>query len=145
MPKGISFELAGDAIIEMAGKLIDANHEHLSAAKIVYLFQEKATVSKGKAIAGKAVKPNKREQFLHGWDFEIILAEDIWSILNEGQRLYVLDHELRHCIMNDKGSWDLAPHDYEDFRDILERHKDVAIGMDNILAKYLNERNAIEE
>ena len=136
-----NYEFASDAVVELAGKLIGSYHDHLQRAKIAYLFKDKASLSKGKVVVGTASKSSSRDYLLHNFDFVIVLAEDVWSVLNEIQRTKVLDHELCHCIENDKGVWSIAPHDFEDFECIVDRYKDVAITLEASLREFMIERN----
>lgn len=120
----------------IAEKLIADHHDHLDGTHIEYVFRDKAANTGGKEVWGKARKISGLNAYLAGdtsegdavEDFFVIeIAEDVWRILDAGQRVALVDHELSHCTIaiNDDNivtGIALAPHDVEEFRGVLERH-----------------------
>lgn len=56
------------------------------------------------------------------YDFLITFYMPNVSMLNENQIEILMWHELKHCGVDEKGNLYLAPHDIEDFTNILEKH-----------------------
>lgn len=125
----------GDELIEIAEKLLKENpdHELIQEARIAYVYRDKATKYRGKVKLGEAHKTSKREGTLHGYDFEIVIAEDMWYTLTDIQKKILVDHELYHCSMDNKGNWSVAPHDFEEFLPIIKKYGDDAIEVRELL------------
>lgn len=123
----------------IAGALIAKHHHHLDDVRIEYVFRSEHTNSNGKAVMGKARKISGLNAYLSqpldpdetpaGDEvdyFVIEIAEDIWAVLDAGQRIALVDHELCHCTteFNDQGDLVLKikAHDLEEFRAVVDRH-----------------------
>lgn len=119
----------------IAEKLVLEHHEHLDGIEVRYVFRDEAAKEGGKTVFGKARKKSGLDAFLAAQEdeledpedfFVIEIALDVWSVLNERQRVALVDHELAHCRtkIDEKGNLSLviAPHDVEEFSAIVERH-----------------------
>ena len=69
-------------------------------------------------MAGKA---SSKITYLTGHDFTLEFNWTYWTKLSPPQRIALVDHELSHCGVNDKGNWVVMPHDVEEFASIVER------------------------
>lgn len=106
-------------------------HEHLKNVPLVYLFMNKVPLTKGREVWGRAVKLTGRNAHLApvrwpGTDakakefFVIEVAEPIWEVSTPEQRIALVDHELSHCGVGEKGLA-LYPHDVEEFAGVVAR------------------------
>lgn len=122
---------------EVASKVIQVDRRHLQIMKIAYMFRPEAPVSDGKATAGMCIRLDDRNYTIHGYDFVIEIAKDIWEEADEKFRLALMDHELGHIGIRygedgqpemDEKSGRIKTyckkHDIEEFEDVLERHGD---------------------
>ena len=112
------------AVLSHLRDLIEAHHEHLSDARIVVLFRDPPSMSKGKLVLGTARKGTPAERALAAEepDFVLMLAAGPWRSATVAQRLALLDHELCHCVGDTENGWSMRGHDVEDFTEIIERH-----------------------
>lgn len=130
-----------DEVELVALPLIKEHHTHLlrDDVTIWYLWQDPPTKSKGTVTLGKASKVSGREAQLI-WlvrhddpsedplDFFVItIAHGPWQKLTPEARRALVDHELKHCLVEDPEDPDmprvlsLRPHDVNEFADILKR------------------------
>ena len=119
---------AGERVKKLASDLIDQYHKHLGSARIAFVFRDKAMKSKGKKVAAKTSKLGKKNKKLtalgtdhEGFDFVIEIAEPWWSGATERMQKALLDHELSHCVLKEDGKWGTVSHDFEGFRDVVDR------------------------
>lgn len=123
----------------IAEKLIHAHHRHLLNVPITYVWRDKATISKGNAVLGKARKLTglpahlvhlvRHDQPPDEIDFFVIeIAADYWEVLTVDQRTALVDHELCHLGVEipDGADKDLKlvvrGHDLEEFAAVVARH-----------------------
>ncbi len=103
--------------------LIPVLHQHLlrpREASIVCLFREEMA-RRGRVRLGVAAKASSKITYLTGHDFSLEFNWTYWTKLSAPQRIALVDHELSHCGVNDKGNWVMIPHDVEEFASIVER------------------------
>lgn len=126
------------SVQRIAEDLIREHHDHLADVRIEYAFRDKAAKKAGKTVFGTARKVGGLNAFLAtdtdetGSDevddfFVIEIAEDTWRILDQFQRVALVDHELCHCVIeHDEETGEpklkLKGHDLEEFRSIVDRH-----------------------
>lgn len=127
------------SVQRIAADLIPKHHQHLVDVRVDYVFRSKAAKTGGKTVFGKARKMSGLNAYLAQQDspdeapaeealdfFVIEIAEDIWALLDQGQRIALVDHELCHCLIefDDDGDATLKmkPHDLEEFKAVVERH-----------------------
>lgn len=117
---------ASDEVIALAKKLIEDHHGHLVEANIKYLFRTGNWEVKKRDTWGQAKKVGKEVNFLTGYDYIILLHQDVWEQLQPEHKEALLDHELQHCSAgtDDAGNkiWYIQGHDVEDFHAIIRRH-----------------------
>ena len=116
------FWMADRAILDLAGRLISAYKPEAANAKICYLFRKKHTKTNGAIKLGTCSKVSAQNRTLHGYDYVIILAWDMWMMLEELQREALLLHELCHVFKagEDDAVWKIEPHNVEEFRKVIE-------------------------
>lgn len=102
--------------------LIEVYHERLAQARIKYLFRTESWTSKGRTVYGKASKASERDRAIHGYDFIIVINRGVWRDMTPDQRKALVDHELSHCILTENGSWGIADHDVQEFKQVIDRH-----------------------
>lgn len=103
--------------------LIPVLHQHLDVprkASIVCLFREEME-RRGRVRLGVAGKASSKITYLTGHDFTLEFNWTYWTKLSPPQRIALVDHELSHCGVNDKGNWMVVPHDVEEFATIVRR------------------------
>lgn len=127
------------AVQRIAEALIAKHHHHLDDIRIEYVFRSEAAKDKGKTVWGKARKISGLNAYLSqpldpdetpaGEDvdyFVIEIAEDIWAVIDQRERVALVDHELCHCTTDFNKDGDLVlkirPHDLEEFRQVVQRH-----------------------
>ena len=116
------FEEADDSLLEVYATVLDFSEcSHLVNYKVKLVFTNKEMKSKGKRVLGKAMACNKREKFLHGHDFVIIIDKQFWEI-HEDMREPLLMHEMLHCGQNEDESATTIPHDLEEFGAVVRRY-----------------------
>lgn len=123
---------------EMATNIIAAHYPDLAEANldIAYMWRSEAmAMGEGRVAAGQCVHVADREHALHGHDFLIIMARDVWLDATPEFRRAVVDHELSHVgIRKDEDGGNAVDedtgriktfcrrHEVEEFSDVLERH-----------------------
>lgn len=127
------------AVQRIATDLIAKHHHHLDDVRIEYVFRSEAATSNGKTVMGKARKitglnaylsqPLEPDETPAGGEvdyFVVEIAEDVWTILDDGQRKALVDHELCHCTTDWDKDGDLVlkikAHDLEEFKAVVDRH-----------------------
>ena len=117
-----SFWMCPGEIRELAARLIDEHHPEAVNAKICYLFRKKHSKTNGKITLGKCHKVGQKDKTLHGFDYVIILAWDMWTMLEPIQREALLLHELLHVLKlgEEAADWKIQPHDVEEFGKVIE-------------------------
>lgn len=112
---------------QIGGEVIPKFHTDIASAKVCYLFRSKAGKNGSKVTLATASKVSGRLKALVGYDFIVEVAYDEWQNLNDMQRHALIDHELCHCGGEEDEQtgdmkWFLAPHDLEEFTDIVKRY-----------------------
>jgi hypothetical protein len=126
-----------DTGLEELGKKIIAKHRPmLGHLKIQYMFRSEASIADDKVIAGRCVKVDDRNRTIHGFDFIIEIAYDLWETATDEFKEALMDHELGHCglrvnpddekdvVYDDQGrpKTYIKTHSIEEFEEVLERH-----------------------
>lgn len=113
-----------DSIVKIAEELINLHHPDSAYANICFLFRAEHQKSGQKVVLGKCSKQSDKVKILHGFDFIIEFAHDIWQELNDIQRQALILHELKHIELTEGKDGEvklrLAKHDIEEFRDVVE-------------------------
>lgn len=115
---------------EMAAKIIE--EEPLltdianSKATIVYLGSDNPKTGKGKTIYAEAEKVQDKNKWAIPADFTITVFEPNTVGFTEDQMRILLFHELLHIGIefteNGEEKYSIRPHDYEDFKIIIDRY-----------------------
>lgn len=128
----VDYEWASD--VETIAKDIIATveeHEDLGRARILYVFRDKATGSRGRLVLGKARKVTGLNRFLIDDEtdlplFVLEIARNTWDDLDEKARRALVDHELSHLVVEDDDDGNpvgrLRGHDLEEFIGVVDRH-----------------------
>lgn len=98
----------------------------LSTARIVYLESDNAKKVKGHLVLGECEKISSKNQWAIPYDFSITLFAPNIVTLSDEQIKIVLFHELLHVGIdvdaNGEEVFFMRPHDYEEFRVIIEKY-----------------------
>ena len=96
-----------------------------SAATIVYLSSEHAKKQDGKIVLGQCEKVAEKYKWGIPADFTITLFEPNLEGMTDDQIKIVIFHELLHVGIEFNGdgseSYNIIPHDLEDFKTIIDR------------------------
>jgi len=109
-------------VADIARELINDYHQGLKEAKIVFLFRDKAPKYRERVTLGAARRTNPIESTLIGYDFVIWIGEDEWNGMDKKTKRALVDHELSHCGLDEKGNWTTYDHDFTGFNAVLARH-----------------------
>lgn len=110
----------GDAhTFQLAHELIEKYHVAARSAAVAYLFKAKHTEPNGKIQLGSCSKQSAKSKMLHGWDYIIEIAWDMWALFTDAQREALLLHEIRH-IQKAGTDWKIEPHSVEEHTQVIE-------------------------
>lgn len=112
---------AGADLVMMAKELIIARHPVAKDAAIAYLLKKKHGEQNGKIVLGSCAKQSPKNKMLHGWDFIIEIAWDMWALCDDRQREALLLHELCHIDKEDE-RWKIQPHSVEEHIEVVEAY-----------------------
>ncbi len=110
---------AGSDLVMMAKGLMAKHHEDALKASVAYLFKLKHGETNGKIVLGTTAKQSPKNKMLHGWDYIIEIAWDMWAMFNDFQREALLLHEICHIYKEDK-NWKIESHNVEEFVRVIE-------------------------
>ena len=109
-------------VIETEESLIDIRN---SQATIIYLTSESKKTNKGKAVCGECEKVPDKYKWSIPADFTITVFLPNVENFTEEQKRILIFHELLHVGIefNNDGSetYSVRPHNYEDFKEIIDR------------------------
>ncbi len=117
----------GDAIQEIADRLMGTWHPELATAIIKYVFRDKAANEAGRPVYGKATKLSGVNEHLIAANFVIEVALDKWQDLDNDARDALVDHLMEHCTGEEDEEnggamkWKLRKPDMKEFTTILQR------------------------
>jgi len=114
------FYKVDDEVLEIA-KDVMRYHPDLNGSRIVFVFRDKAQKLHGSIVLGAAQKVSEKYKVHFPYDFLITLALDQWQNMSDVGKKAVVDHELCHCTLTERG-WGIRDHDIEEFREVVERH-----------------------
>jgi hypothetical protein len=113
-----------DEIVEIAEEMIKLYHPDAAYSNICYLFRAEHSNTGGKIILGTCTKQSDKLKILHGFDFIIEFAYDVWEQLTDIQQKALILHELKHIEITEGKEGQiklrLCKHDLEEFRDVVE-------------------------
>lgn len=126
------YEMAPE-VERVVARLLESVPEHrdLQHATILCVYRDKAAVSRGKTVLGKARKLSGLAAYLARPDvvgplFVIEIPRDLWRNMKPEQQLALVDHELCHLEVDDgaDGGWvgRTRGHDVEEFLGVIDRH-----------------------
>jgi len=121
----LTYWKAEEEIVELANKLLAAHNSDAVEASVCYMFRSKHTKRGGMVQGGTCSKVSDKDKVLHGYDYIVTLAADIWQELADREREALLLHELLHIGAEEDeqdGSmhYGINSHDTEEFRKVIE-------------------------
>ncbi len=114
---------ADAAVILMSKTLMAEHRPEAVPAAVAILFKAKHGETNGKIKLGSCTKQSPVNKMLHGWDYIIELAWDMWAMLDWHQREALLLHEICHIFQDATGevvAWRVEPHNVEEFVKVIE-------------------------
>ena len=111
-----------DKLNSLIKECIDEYHEELKELSIIVLMRKGDWVSKRKTIWAKIKKATPEEIEICDCDIILIINDDIWNNITDGQQRAIIDHELSHLTCDDYGNFKIVGHDLEEFEHIVRRH-----------------------
>lgn len=133
-----TYRLAPEVAV-IAGELIRDVEQHaaLKDVELRYVWRDKASKSKDRLVLAKARKVGGLNAFLAQTEtadtemaandpmFVVEVAEDTWLLLDDHQRVALIDHELCHLNVDFDGDGEpvlsIRGHDLEEFACIVRR------------------------
>lgn len=126
-------------VAAIAEKLIEQYHQHIKDfnVRVEYVFQDKIQMKGDNEVWGTCRKITNLNAYLASNEqssgdpfFVISIAEPVWEILPEKERMALVDHELCHTAAEYQEKDDeepvvklaIKPHDMEEFACIVRRH-----------------------
>jgi putative metallopeptidase len=118
---------------DVARRLIDDYHTHLTSVRIDYVFTTEQLKEKGKVVWGRAKKVTGLNAWLASEDklrdavepeefFVMEIHRATWLQLDEKSRRALVDHELCHFWIEETGKLSILGHDLEEFNAVVRRH-----------------------
>lgn len=109
----------------IADDLMEKYHHHLIGVPVFYVFHEQAKEKKGRTVLATASKQGglmalmarnmlPQHDFGTAKDAEFFLidvAHDAWEKLTAEQQTALVDHELSHCVLDEKDNLGIVGHD----------------------------------
>jgi putative metallopeptidase len=121
----------------LASDLIRTHHKHLMDVRVVCVWRDKAAVSFGRRVPGNsrliaglpamlADKHNADSTDTAESFFVLDFARDVWEVMDEEQRLALVDHQLCYCRTDAGEDGRFKPvmtaPEIAEFPDVIERH-----------------------
>jgi hypothetical protein len=119
-----------ERIKQVAEPLLSMHHQEVAHAKIAYMMKMAPEESDGPKMPTrmgkhpamtKARSLNALMTAVTGLDFIIEVDEVYWDVLTLDQQIALIDHELCHLAIDEKGFY-LKDHDIEEFCAVIQRH-----------------------
>lgn len=131
----------------LAARLIEEHHPEAVNAKICYLFRKKHTKTNGKINLGTCQRVGEKDKTLHGFDYVILLAWDMWVFLEPIQREACLLHEILHVLKlgEEAADWKIQPHDVEEFAKVIDVYGIWKPDLEAFAASIYRQRGGSEE
>lgn len=133
----MNYEINAAEPARIAARIIRDHRPELAELNICYIWRDEAmSMGGGRVAAGQCVHTSDRDWAIHGFDFLILIARDVWAAAEARFKPALIDHELGHVgIRTDEETGEPAVdeetgrtrtfckhHDLEEFSDVLERH-----------------------
>lgn len=122
---------ADEGVYGTVSELIARYHPNLACNAILVLMEDFDPKDKAKSLGSDdtvfayTMLAGSSLRWVIGYDFKICLCDSIWGMLNEDEKVCLLDHELMHCGRDEKGRLYLRKHDYEVFKDEVRRYPEL--------------------
>jgi hypothetical protein len=89
---------AQDKSLDDLGRLsIEQHKRNLKPLKIAFVYRNEAAVTDGKIVPSQTVRCDDRQRTLHGHDFVIEVAKDVFEAATVDFRNAILHHALCYC------------------------------------------------
>jgi len=141
------FWIAEMDIKKQAAKLIEEHHKEAATANIAFIFRKKHGKSNSKIMLGTCSKQSEKLKVLHGFDFIIELAFDMWALLGPAQRQALLLYELLHIYKDEdqEGNtvWKTDPHNVEEFDKVIGLWKPDLESMAQAMERHVFKRQLL--
>lgn len=127
------FEDVTQDVVTKAQEIINNHFPTLRTAKILYIFDAKKRVSKGKVVLAQIRRPNDLVKYLtmdltndaEGMDYIVAIDKLVWRYASDEDKVRLLRHEFRHTLYDsDKDKYKLVGHSVEDFYEEIDLNRD---------------------
>lgn len=98
---------------------------HLSDIPICFMTSDEEKKQNRKIVHGQCYKVNQRYKYFCPYEFMIVIYEQNVCSFSDRQLEILIEHELRHCGIDDSGNetkYYVVPHDVEDFNEIINQY-----------------------
>lgn len=107
---------------EIGEKIVSDLFPHLLNIRIAWLASDKEKKNNGKVIFGECSKVTDKYDWCCPYDFTITVFEPNVMNFTEEQIKILLEHEIMHIGVDEKGKMYVVPHDAEEFIDIIRKY-----------------------
>lgn len=129
------FEDAPEWVIDLMEQVRTEHFPLLARAKIKVVYDLKKRTKQGRQLLGVMQKASEKDRYLtsnetgteDGYDYIMYLDKRTFEAIEEGDRIRLIRHELRHCDfdMEAKGDpYKIVDHDINEFHAEVELNKD---------------------
>lgn len=81
-------------LAQLGAAIIEDHYPHLAPVKIAWVMRSDSDMERGRAVAGHTYREPARQYALHGFDFTICIAQDVWDEADAEVRFALLDHQI---------------------------------------------------
>ena len=138
--------------LNMFESLKTERFEHLDGArfKLIVDLKPKINKLKGSLVFAYVRLSTKVEKYLvmqqnKLYDYFIFISGLVWDIASKEDKKRILSHELRHCIIDNKGDFKTVGHEIEDFYAELQLNEDDPMWKQSLNVEALAEYDRIKE
>ena len=146
------YELAPEIFENYVHPLLNDYHSDLVEARFLTIFRRGEWKSQNISVWAKTKKISEETETLLGdeADYLITVNMDVWELLDEDQRIALIDHELCHCLRGDDDkygnpTWKIVGHDIEEFFAIIRRRGDWSANIRRTLSAYEEFKQEVQQ
>lgn len=150
------YEDANEELTQVFLDVMEKYFASLQWLKIKLIFDSKKRIKQGKMLMASIEKASDKVKYLskdniavEGYDLLLIVDQKAWLACLEKDKTRILRHELKHIMIDEKGTLTLVGHEIEDFYSELKFNEDdpewkirVAMGAESL---YDQEKNMSKE
>jgi len=125
------YEEADENLTEVFLNVLEEAFPTLQFLKFKLIFDTKKRASKGKVVLASIETASPKIKFLSkdniaidGYDLLLIVDRKTWQVANAKDKVRLIRHELKHVMIDEKGSVTIVGHEIEDFYSEVKMNAD---------------------